>query len=111
MPIAEREAEVVWEGTLARGAGELSSGSGALDGFEVTWASRTETPGGKTSPEELIAAAHASCFAMALSLVLGQLDATPERIVVRARAARWTRSAARRRSFAPSSMCAAAFRA
>jgi len=85
MPIAEREAEVVWEGTLARGAGELSSGSGALDGFGVTWASRTEAPGGKTSPEELIAAAHASCFAMALSLVLGQVDATPERIAVRAR--------------------------
>lgn len=85
MPIAERDAAVVWEGTLARGTGRLSSGSGALDGFDVTWASRTEAPGGKTSPEELIAAAHASCFAMALSLVLGQADATPERIAVRAR--------------------------
>ncbi len=85
MPIAEREAEVIWQGTLARGAGELSSGSGALDGFEVTWASRTEAPGGKTSPEELIAAAHASCFAMALSLVLGQAGATPERVAIRAR--------------------------
>lgn len=85
MPIAEREAEVIWQGTLARGAGELSSGSGALDGFGVTWAARTETPGGKTSPEELIAAAHASCFSMALSLVLGQVDATPERVVVHAR--------------------------
>jgi osmotically inducible protein OsmC len=51
----------------------------------VTWASRTETPNGKTSPEELIAAAHASCFAMALSLVLGEARATPERLVVRAR--------------------------
>jgi len=85
MPIAEREAEVVWQGALASGAGELSSGSGALDGFGVTWASRTEAPGGKTSPEELIAAAHASCFSMALSLVLGQVDATPERLAVRAR--------------------------
>jgi len=85
MPIAERDAEVVWKGTLAGGAGELSSGSGALDGFEVTWASRTETPGGKTSPEELIAAAHASCFSMALSLMLGEAGATPERIHVHAR--------------------------
>lgn len=85
MPIAEREAKVVWQGTLAGGAGELSSGSGALDGFGVTWAARTETPGGKTSPEELIAAAHASCFSMALSLVLGQVGATPERLAVHAR--------------------------
>lgn len=85
MPIAEREAEVVWEGTLAGGAGRLSSGSGALDDFGVTWAARTETPEGKTSPEELIAAAHASCFAMALSLVLGQANATPERLGVSAR--------------------------
>lgn len=84
MPIAEREAEVVWKGSLARGAGELTSGSGVLDGFEVTWASRTGAPDGKTSPEEMIAAAHASCFAMALSLVLGERDATPERIAVQA---------------------------
>ena len=85
MPIAEREAQVVWEGTLAHGTGTLSSGSSALDGLDVTWASRTETPNGKTSPEELIAAAHASCFAMALSLVLGEAQATPERLVVHAR--------------------------
>lgn len=85
MPIAQREAEVTWEGTLARGSGILTSGSGALDGSPVTWASRTEAPEGKTSPEELIAAAHASCFAMALSLVLGQKDVTPEQLVVRAR--------------------------
>src|ERR671910_516395 len=49
---------------VARGAGTLTSGSGALDQLTVTWASRTERPDGKTSPEELIAAAHASCFAM-----------------------------------------------
>jgi osmotically inducible protein OsmC len=85
MPIAEREAEVVWEGTLARGSGSLSSGSGAFDRSAVTWAARTEAPEGKTSPEELLAAAHASCFAMALSLVLGEQKATPERLVVRAR--------------------------
>jgi len=85
MLFAEREATVVWDGTLARGAGTLSSGSSALDGSDVTWASRTEAPGGKTSPEELVAAAHASCFAMALSLVAGQAGATPEQITVRAR--------------------------
>jgi osmotically inducible protein OsmC len=85
MPIAQREAKVVWEGTLARGSGSLTSGSGVLDGSAVSWAARTEAPGGKTSPEELIAAAHASCFAMALSLVLGKANATPERLTVHAR--------------------------
>lgn len=85
MPIAERDAEVVWQGTLARGSGRISSGSGALDSLPVTWAARTEVPDGKTSPEELIAAAHASCFSMALSLVLGEAKATPERLVVHAR--------------------------
>lgn len=85
MPIAEREAEVVWDGTLAHGSGSLSSGSGILDHTAVTWAARTEAAEGRTSPEELIAAAHASCFAMALALVLGQAKATPERLVVRAR--------------------------
>ena len=69
MAIAQREAEVVWEGVLARGTGSLTSGSGVLDGSPVTWAARTEGPNGKTSPEELVAAAHASCFAMALALV------------------------------------------
>ncbi len=85
MPIAERDAEVVWEGTLARGSGSLTSGSGVLDGSAVSWAARTEAPDGKTSPEELIAAAHASCLAMALALVLGKANATPERLAVRAR--------------------------
>ena len=83
MPIATRQAEVVWDGTLASGAGELSSGSGAFT-LPVTWASRTEQPDGKTSPEELIAAAHASCFAMALALVLGENHTPPERLTVTA---------------------------
>jgi osmotically inducible protein OsmC len=83
MAIAQREAEVVWEGNLARGAGALSSGSGALE-LPVTWASRTEQPGGNTSPEELIAAAHASCFAMALALVLGENHTPPEQMAVTA---------------------------
>ena len=84
MPLAQREAEVVWEGPLARGAGTLTSGSGALDQLAVTWASRTERPDGKTSPEELIASAHASCFAMALALVLGENKTPPERMAVSA---------------------------
>jgi lipoyl-dependent peroxiredoxin len=84
MPIATREAQVVWEGPLATGAGTVSSGSGALEELRVTWASRTGRPDGKTSPEELIAAAHASCFAMALSLVLAENHTPPERLVVSA---------------------------
>src|SRR5215218_962067 len=84
MPVALREAEIVWEGPLARGTGTLTSGSGALDQLAVTWASRTERPDGKTSPEELIAAAHASCFAMALALVLGENKTPPDRVAVSA---------------------------
>jgi len=84
MPIARREAEVLWDGSLARGTGTLKSGSGALDQLAVTWASRTERPDGRTSPEELIASAHASCFAMALALVLGDDGAPPERLAVSA---------------------------
>jgi len=84
MSIARREAEVVWEGRLAQGTGTLTSGSGALDELAVTWASRTQSPDGRTSPEELIASAHASCFAMALALVLGDDGAPPERLTVSA---------------------------
>jgi osmotically inducible protein OsmC len=83
MPIALRKAEAVWDGTLAGGTGSLSSQSGALE-LPITWASRTEQPNGKTSPEELIAAAHAGCFAMALALVLGENHSPPERLTVTA---------------------------
>jgi osmotically inducible protein OsmC len=84
MPVALREAEVIWEGPLPSGTGTLTTGSRALDQLAVTWASRTERPDGKTSPEELIAAAHASCFAMALALVLGENRTPPERVAVSA---------------------------
>ena len=84
MPIARREAEIIWEGPLARGTGTLTTGSGALDELALTWASRTERPDGKTSPEELIAAAHASCFAMALALVLGENKTPPNSVRVSA---------------------------
>ena len=59
-------------------------GSGALPDFKVTWVSRTEAPGGKTSPEELLAAAHASCYAMALSATLARKRTPPERLNVTA---------------------------
>jgi osmotically inducible protein OsmC len=84
MPVALREAEVVWEGPLPSGTGTLTTESRALDELAVTWASRTKRPDGKTSPEELIAAAHASCFAMALALVLGENKTPPERMAVSA---------------------------
>jgi osmotically inducible protein OsmC len=84
MPIAQRQAEIVRDGPLSHGTGTLSSGSGAFTQLAVTWAARTEEPGGKTSPEELIAAAHASCFAMALALALGENKTPPERLAVSA---------------------------
>jgi lipoyl-dependent peroxiredoxin len=84
MATAERRAEVVWEGNLARGNGRFTVGSGAMGEQAVTWASRTERSDGKTSPEELIAAAHASCFAMALSNVLDKGGTPPERLQISA---------------------------
>ena len=85
MPLAERRAEVTWEGSLIEGKGNIDSvGSGALSDLPVTWASRTERSDGKTSPEELIAAAHASCFSMALSGGLTKGGNTPERLHVTA---------------------------
>ena len=84
MATAERRAEVVWEGNLARGTGSFTVGSGAIGEQAVTWASRTERSDGKTSPEELIAAAHASCFAMALSDVLDEGGTPPERLQISA---------------------------
>lgn len=84
MALAERRAEVTWTGTLQEGGGTLSAGSGALSNMPVTWASRTEQPGGKTSPEELIASAHAACYAMAFSNTLAQAGKPPEQLHVSA---------------------------
>jgi osmotically inducible protein OsmC len=84
MADAERRAEVVWEGNLPRGSGRFTVGSGSMDEQPVTWASRTERSDGKTSPEELIAAAHGSCFAMALSNVLAEGGTPPERLEITA---------------------------
>jgi osmotically inducible protein OsmC len=82
MAIAQRSAETTWEGTLAAGHGSVRGDSGALDGLDVTWAARTQAPEGRTSPEELAAAAHSSCFAMALALRLGEHDVRPEQLRV-----------------------------
>jgi lipoyl-dependent peroxiredoxin len=82
MSIAQRTAQTTWEGPLASGTGKIVGGSGALDGLDVTWAARTERPGGLTSPEELAAAAHSSCFAMALALRLGEHHTPPQRLQV-----------------------------
>ena len=85
IPRAERRAEVVWEGDLLQGHGKVVSvGSGALGELPITWASRTERSDGKTSPEELLAAAHAACYAMALSYTLGQEGTPAERLTVSA---------------------------
>ena len=84
MANAERTATTVWEGDLAHGNGVLSIKSGAAPDLPVTWASRTERSDGKTSPEELVAAAHASCFSMALSHGLAESGHPPERLDVSA---------------------------
>jgi lipoyl-dependent peroxiredoxin len=77
----ERRAEATWQGSLMDGSGRIENvTSGVLGGLDVSWASRAEEPGGKTSPEELIAAAHATCFAMALSHGLAQEGHAPERL-------------------------------
>ncbi len=78
---AERRAEVTWNGDLFNGSGTIDRvGSGAFGPLDVTWVSRTEDSGGKTSPEELIAAAHAACFSMAFSNVLAKAGTPPEQL-------------------------------
>ena len=81
---ATRRATAVWEGGLAKGSGRFNVESGAIGEQEVTWASRTERSEGKTSPEELLAAAEASCFSMALSHILGEGGNPPDRLEVSA---------------------------
>ncbi len=80
----ERSAEIVWKGGLADGSGTVRGGTGAID-LPVTWGSRVESPEGRTSPEELVAAAHAACYAMAFSHALGEAGSPPERLHVTAR--------------------------
>jgi osmotically inducible protein OsmC len=77
----DRKAEVVWQGDLKNGSGTIESvTSGAIAPLDVSWASRSEEPNGKTSPEELIAAAWASCFSMSLSSGLAKSGHPPEKL-------------------------------
>lgn len=83
---ATREARAVWNGDLMSGTGTVSAtSSGKFNDVPVSWSARTEAPGGKSSPEELLAAAHASCFAMALSGGLARAGMPPKRLEVRSR--------------------------
>jgi osmotically inducible protein OsmC len=82
--MAERTATTVWEGGLLDGSGTFTVGSGAIPAQAVTWARRTEEPEGHTSPEELIAAAHATCYAMGLSYALQNAGHVPQRLEVTA---------------------------
>ncbi len=83
---AKRTAQAVWQGDLAHGHGKVHGTTGGLPEVQVSWPSRTEAAGGKTSPEELLAAAEASCFSMALSAGLGRMQKPPERLEVSATA-------------------------
>ncbi len=82
---AVRSATVTWQGDLASGRGTVSAATSELFlDLPVSWASRTEEPDGRTSPEELLAAAHASCFAMAFSGGLARAGLTPEHLHISA---------------------------
>lgn len=80
MPRIERTAEIGWEGNLSRGAGMLSAGSGAFSGLGYSLATRIGAPEGKTSPEELLAAAHGGCLTMSLAGELTRAETPPGRI-------------------------------
>ena len=81
---ATRRADAVWEGELSSGSGRVTGGTGLFKDLPVSWSARTEAPGGKTSPEELLAAAHAACFSMALSAGLARAGTPPKRLEVSA---------------------------
>ena len=82
---ATRSATVTWTGALANGSGTVSAGTSELfTDLPVSWSSRTEAPDGRTSPEELLAAAHSSCFAMALSGALARAGTPPDHVHVSA---------------------------
>ena len=79
-----RTAHTVWNGDLMSGAGNTTLDSSGLGNFDVTWKARAEAAEGKTSPEELIAAAHSACFSMAFSHALAQAGHTPEEVNTKA---------------------------
>ncbi len=76
----QRKASATWEGGLVDGKGSATLESSGIGSFDVSWPARSEQPGGLTSPEELVAAAHATCYAMALSHEIGQAGGTPQRL-------------------------------
>jgi lipoyl-dependent peroxiredoxin len=82
MPRIVREADVTWEGTVSRGAGVVSASSSGAFALPVTLASRIAEPEGKSSPEELLAAAHATCFVTSLGSELARAGTPPERLDV-----------------------------
>lgn len=79
-----RTANAHWEGSLLEGQGKVSLDSSKLGTYEVTWASRSAEPSGRTSPEELIAAAHSTCYSMALSHGLAGAGTPPEKVDTKA---------------------------
>lgn len=79
-----RTATTHWEGSLMEGAGKVALESSGLGTHDVTWASRAEDPNGRTSPEELVGAAHSACFSMALSHALAQAGNPPEALDTKA---------------------------
>jgi len=84
VPRVQREASVTWEGNVARGSGSISAASGAFESLPYSLATRIDRPDGKTSPEELLAAAHAACYAMSLANELASSGKEPEHLDVRA---------------------------
>ncbi|MGD9696818.1 MAG: OsmC family peroxiredoxin [Thermoleophilia bacterium] len=84
MATIDRSADAAWSGDLLKGSGTVALASSGAASLPVTWASRVEDPDGRTSPEELIAAAHASCFAMAFSHTLATAGTPPDRLAVTA---------------------------
>ena len=82
MPRIERTAQAVWEGNVARGGGSIAAGSGAFSALGFSLATRIGQPEGKTSPEELLAAAHAGCLTMSLASELTQAGTPPGRLTV-----------------------------
>jgi len=78
-----RSATAVWQGDLFNGSGSVSGATGLFSDLPTSWSSRTEAPAGRTSPEELLAAAHAACFSMAFSNNLAKAGYPPERLDVR----------------------------
>jgi osmotically inducible protein OsmC len=78
--MTDRKATSVWSGELFTGSGTVALDSSGIGSYDVSWPARAEEPDGKTSPEELIAAAHSSCFNMAFSNMLAKNDTPPERL-------------------------------